>query len=219
MIAIAGIPGAGKSTVGRLVAESLNLIQSRNTCTENDGTFAINVPMDGFHYSRAHLATMPNPEEAIHRRGAAFTYDAEAYCDLVRILRRESASQSLNSNGSYDHSFEETVFAPSFDHALKDPVPGDIAIRSHSKIIIFEGNYCALDRAPWSDAAKMMDELWFVSVGRDVAANRLIQRHVASGICPDEDTARHRVHSTDLLNADDVMANRLPVQEMICEHV
>ncbi len=214
MIAIAGIPGAGKTTVGRLVVNRLNQIHAQSIGSVNDGTFAINLPMDGFHYSRAYLAAMPNPKEAIYRRGAAFTFDAEGYYELVRKLREEPVVPQGDGSSS---SVEQTVYAPSFDHAVKDPVADDIAIEPRSRVLVFEGNYCALNRPPWSDAAKVMDEIWFIAIDRNVARERLVKRHVASGICPDEAFARHRVDSTDSLNAEDVLANLLPVQETICE--
>jgi hypothetical protein len=43
----------------------------------------------------------------------------------------------------------------------------------------------------------------------------IVARHVASGISPDAATADHRISSSDFLNADDILENRLPVQELI----
>ncbi len=159
--------------------------------------------MDGYHYSRARLAAMPNPEEAIHRRGAAFTFDAEKFCDLVGKLREPLTAAS------------KTIYAPSFDHAIKDPVADSIAISVESRIVFLEGNYISLDREPWMSAAQLMDERWFVSVERDVARERLAKRHVASGIVPDAPAAYQRIDSTDGLNADDILDNRLEVDEEI----
>ncbi len=69
--------------------------------------------MDGFHYSRAHLAGMANPTEAIHRRGAAFTFDAPGFLALIQALVAKPVT---------------TVLGPSFDHAVKDPVADAIAM-------------------------------------------------------------------------------------------
>lgn len=159
--------------------------------------------MDGFHLYRSQLADMPNPEEAIHRRGAAFTFDAERFHRLVLSLREPLTDTTT------------TVYAPSFDHALKDPVENDIAVPREAGVIIFEGLYLSLDREPWRSAARLMDEIWFVDVDREIARGRLVKRHVASGIVPDEAAARHRVASTDFRNADDIIQNRLPVDECI----
>ncbi|PYH95802.1 hypothetical protein BO71DRAFT_397762 [Aspergillus ellipticus CBS 707.79] len=159
--------------------------------------------MDGYHLSRAQLAAMPDPATAIHRRGAAFTFDAAAFYRLVQRLREPLTPDS------------PVIYASSFDHAVKDPVLDDIAIAPHSRVLVFEGLYLSLNREPWSLAAALMDEHWFIDVDREVARGRLVKRHVASGIVPDVAAAEHRISSTDFLNADDILKNRLPVQEMI----
>jgi pantothenate kinase len=194
---VSGIPGSGKTTLASVVAERVNQLEGAGS------GFAICLPMDGYHLSRAQLAAMPDPATAIHRRGAAFTFDGDAYYRLVQTLRAP-----VNPNSP-------TVYAPSFDHAIKDPVADDIAILPESRVIIFEGLYLNLDRAPWNLAASLMDECWFIEVDRSIARSRLIKRHVASGIVPDAAAADHRITSTDFLNGDDIMENRLPVQELI----
>jgi pantothenate kinase len=52
------------------------------------------------------------------------------------------------------------LYAPSFDHALKDPIYNDIPISPTTRIVIFEGLYLSLNIKPWSQAAALMDELW-----------------------------------------------------------
>ncbi|RAK97955.1 P-loop containing nucleoside triphosphate hydrolase protein [Aspergillus ibericus CBS 121593] len=159
--------------------------------------------MDGFHLSRAQLAAMPNAVEAIHRRGAAFTFDGEGFLQLVQRLREPLGAGS------------NIVYAPGFDHAVKDPVADEIPILPTSRVLIFEGNYLALYRDPWRSAAGLMNELWFIDVDREVARERLVKRHVLTGVTPDEASARHRIASTDFLNADDIVENQLPVQEIV----
>ncbi|PYI06061.1 P-loop containing nucleoside triphosphate hydrolase protein [Aspergillus sclerotiicarbonarius CBS 121057] len=197
LISVSGIPGCGKTTLGGAVAARLNEL------VNSDGEFAVCIPMDGYHLSRAQLAAMPDPETAIHRRGAAFTFDGEGYYRLVQSLREPLTPDS------------PTIYAPSFDHAIKDPVADDIPIRPQSKVVIFEGLYLSLNREPWSQAAALMDESWFIDVDREVARSRLVKRHVASGIVPDTQAAEDRIRTTDFLNADDIMDNRLPVQEVL----
>ncbi|KAL2672738.1 hypothetical protein Neosp_013452 [[Neocosmospora] mangrovei] len=143
VIGISGVPGSGKSTLARILAARVNAIwKARNQMAES---VAVDIPMDGFHYSRVHLASMPDPTTAIHRRGAAFTFDADAFHGLIQQLVRVPA-QSLK--------------APSFDHAAKDPVKDTIDIPASARIVLVEGNYCTLNRRPWSDAASLMTELW-----------------------------------------------------------
>lgn len=60
-----------------------------------------------------------------------------------------------------------------------------------------------------------MDELWFLDVDREIGRVRLVKRHVASGFVLDLAAAEERVATTDMLNADDVLNNRLPIDEFI----
>lgn len=119
---MSGIPGSGKTTLAAAVVERVN--QLENTNNES----AVCIPMDGY-LSRAKLATMPDPTIAIHRRGAAFTFDVEAFYELVLALREPITATS------------PTLHAPSFDHAVKDPVADDIAISPGVRVVVFKGLY------------------------------------------------------------------------------
>jgi len=109
---------------------------------------------------------MPDPQHAHDRRGAEFTFDGDAFLRLVRKVREPSPKNN--------------IYAPSFDHAIKDPVANDICIAVSDRVIVFEGNYLSLDKQPWKEAAELMDELWFVEVDFEVAGKRLVGRYVAS---------------------------------------
>ena len=162
------------------------------------------VPLDGYHLSRAQLSAMPDAATANARRGAAFTFDGEAFLTLVRKLREPLLPES------------QTVYAPSFDHAVKDPVADDVPIPPSARVLLFEGNYLSLDKSPWKDAAALMDELWFVQVDFDVARRRLVRRHVKAGIASDEEAAHRRVTENDLVNGDEIVRDRIAdIQEVI----
>ncbi|KAL4868238.1 hypothetical protein BDV12DRAFT_186071 [Aspergillus spectabilis] len=183
LIDLSGIPGSGKSTLGAAVAARINQIENA------DSKFAVCLPMDGYHLSRAQLAAMPDPATAIHPRGAAFTFDTEAFYRLVQSLQHPVTPSA-------------TIYAPSFDHTIKDPIADDIRISP------------SLDREPWDLAAALLDESWFIDVDRRIAQARLVKRHVASGTVPAVAAAEHRISSPGFLNADAIMGNRLPVQEL-----
>jgi pantothenate kinase len=137
--------------------------------------------MDGYHLSRTQLDAMPDPTNAHARRGAAFTFDGTSFLNLVKKLRQPICPET------------QTLYAPSFDHAIKDPIDNDIAIPTSVRIIIFEGNYCSLDKDPWNKAADLMDERWFVDVDFEVARKRLIYRHIQAGIASNgEEAGRKR---------------------------
>lgn len=159
--------------------------------------------MDGYHLTRAQLSAMPDPTHAFARRGAAFTFDGEKFLTLVQDLRKPLTADS------------KSIYAPSFDHAVKDPLDDDIEIPASCRVVFFEGNYLSLDKVPWSTAAGLMDELWFVDVDFEVARGRLVRRHVKAGIAKDKAEAEKRVAENDLINGAEILENRLPVQEIV----
>lgn len=163
------------------------------------------IPMDGYHLSREQLSAMQDPDTAHARRGAAFTFDAPAFLALVKKLREPILPES------------STLYAPSFDHATKDPVQDDIPIHPGHRILVFEGNYLSLGSgAPeWKEAAELMDELWFVEVDEKVARDRLIKRHIVAGLANNESEAALRADNNDLVNGKEIIKGRLSVHEVI----
>ena len=159
--------------------------------------------MDGYHFSRAQLSAMPDPLQAHARRGAAFTFDAASFLKLVRALREPIAPET------------KTLRAPSFDHALKDPVQDDIPILPSARIVVFEGNYLSLGQGDWKVAAELMDELCFVNVDLAVARRRLISRHVKAGIASTEAEAAKRADENDLVNGQQIMDERMDVHVIV----
>jgi pantothenate kinase len=194
----------GKTTLAAKVANGLNKKHAQQSPgTYNGNLLAAFVPMDGYHLSRSQLDAMPDPVNAHARRGAAFTFDGESFLSLIQELRKPLCPET------------QTLFAPSFDHAVKDPVENDIAIAPSVRIIIFEGNYCSLSHGPWKEAAQLMDELWFVDVSFDTARKRLVHRHVQAGIAKDKEEAGKRADENDLVNGREIVENRLDVHELI----
>lgn len=204
MIAISGIPGSGKSGLASTMAQRINELYS----AEHPGSppIATDIPMDGYHLTRAELAQMPDPEVAKARRGAAFTFDGSKFVRLVQALRDPLTAQS------------SSLYAPSFDHAVKDPVEGDIAIPASCRAVFFEGNYLSLNKEPWNEAASLMDELWFVDVDFETARKRLLRRHVQAGIAQNEEEADKRARENDLVNGKEIVDYRMDVQEIITSH-
>ncbi|KAK4998974.1 hypothetical protein LTR66_001895 [Elasticomyces elasticus] len=206
MIAVSGIPGSGKTTLAAKVVSRINHLHHETMPgLLSDPGVATFLPMDGYHLSREQLSAMPDPVTAHRRRGAAFTFDAPAFLALVKKLREPLCAET------------ETIYAPSFDHAVKDPVEDDIPISPTSRILILEGNYLSLGTgAPeWKEAAEMMDELWFVEVDEAVARERLTKRHVLSGIAANEEEARKRADEIDLVNGREISRGRLKCDETI----
>jgi pantothenate kinase len=155
------------------------------------------IPMDGYHLSRAQLDAMPDPTNAHARRGAAFTFDADSFLKLVETLKEPICPETM------------TLYAPSFDHAVKDPVEDGIPITPSERICIFEGNYCSLNKGKWKEAAGLMDELWFMEVDFNVARERLARRHVKAGITRDLDEGYKRADENDLVNGREIVDDKI----------
>ncbi|KAI8836560.1 phosphoribulokinase/uridine kinase [Chytridium lagenaria] len=182
-IAIAGIPGSGKTTLASLLKSQIPLP-------------TIIVPMDGFHLTRAQLDQLPDPSEAHRRRGAPFTFNPDALLSLTHRIHTQTAS-------------DPPIYAPSFDHSLKDPIENDIEILSTHRIIIFEGLYLHLASPdPWPKLE--FDERWFVPCSKQIAEQRLVKRHVETGVAPNAKAALDRIRNSDMINADLILTNRLP---------
>lgn len=165
--------------------------------------------MDGYHFSRAQLSRMPDPAVAHARRGAEFTFDGASYLQLIRRVRAQEPLPGPPLPPAV------TLRAPSFDHALKDPVEDDIAILGSSRILLFEGLYLSLDREPWSTAARLMDRLWFVDVDRRLARARLVERHVLTGVAATKEEAERRADESDLVNGDQIVSGRMDVHIVV----
>ncbi|KAI0969169.1 P-loop containing nucleoside triphosphate hydrolase protein [Xylaria arbuscula] len=190
VIAFSGPLGSGKSTIAEQVVQRINTIFQRPLATC--------LAMDGFHYTRAYLNTLPNHIEAHTYRGAAWTFDADGVVDLVKTL---SASRNATE--------PITILAPSFDHNLKDPVPDAIRIEPETEVVIIEGNWLLLDRDPWKQITEHVDDTWFVDVDPELALHRIARRHLAAGIEDTWEAAITRAKSNDLRNGNEVRTNLL----------
>lgn len=124
VIGVAGGPGSGKSTLAREVVKRINVLEGTEV--------AVSVPMDGFHYYRRELDSMPDPAQAHARRGAHWTFDAAAYVECVRRVKGKAG---------------EALSAPAFNHGVGDPVEGGIKVLPKHKIVVSEGNYLLLGAA------------------------------------------------------------------------
>jgi len=93
---------------------------------------------------------MPGDLCPFQRRGAPFTFDSESFVQLVQQLSCSPVTETDET--------ENTIWAPSFDHAIKDPVERDIRISSSQKIILLEGSYLLLDEYPWNLIREMASE-------------------------------------------------------------
>lgn len=144
--------------------------------------YAVVVPMDGYHLPRSLLDA-----EGLRRRGAQYTFDAAAFRKDIQQLKQ-------THSGSF----------PTFDHAEKDPKPGQIQVTPAVPMIIVEGIYVLM--RDWQ-LESLFDLRVFVDCDLDVATERLTLRHVACGISQTAEEGRHRALTNDRLNSLDILAD------------
>lgn len=174
--AIAGAPGSGKSTVADALAERLNAGRA--------GMAAV-LPMDGYHYDDLYLV----PAGLRPRKGAPDTFDVGGlYHTLSRIRDRS----------------EPFVAVPVFDRDIEIARAGARMIASDTPVIIVEGNYLLLERAPWSRLRPLFDVAVLVDVPEPVLRARLTARWQHYNLTPDE--IAWKLDGNDLPNGRAVIA-------------
>ncbi|KAJ5668688.1 hypothetical protein N7462_009758 [Penicillium macrosclerotiorum] len=191
LVAIAGIPGSGKTTTAHEVIHLLN---------QDPAVHAALLSMDGFHLSRATLDRLPDPTEAHLRRGAPWTFDVGRFVAFMHELRAWADSTPLTTPSSGSWAAADVLRAPAFDHKAKDPVEDGMVVTPDASIVIVEGNYLLLDEPEWRDLAPLVDYRVFVDTDLEEARERTARRHVQAGIEKTLEEGYRRVDSNDYLN-------------------
>lgn len=177
IVALAGAPASGKSTLAETAERSLN-----------DATLGVCavLPMDGFHYDDAVLEARGWRA----RKGAPHTFDVGG---LIAMLHR------LRANA------EPAVAVPRFDRGLEIARAGAELIESSVRLILVEGNYLLLKEAPWNDLAPLFDLTVMIESDEETRAARLRQRWLDHNLSAPEITAK--LEENDLPNGRYVYAN------------
>ncbi|PJF11048.1 nucleoside triphosphate hydrolase [Pseudorhodobacter sp. MZDSW-24AT] len=161
VVAIAGAPGAGKSTLAEALCDALN---------QRQPGVAVVMPMDGYHLDNALL----DARGLRDRKGSPPTFDVDG---LARDLARVRAA-------------DRPVILPVFDRDLDLARAGAREVGPEVPIIVIEGNYLLLDQAPWRDLAPMFDMTVFVEVPEAELERRLVARWLHYGHAPEAARAR-----------------------------
>jgi pantothenate kinase len=178
IIGMAGTPGSGKSTLATQLAEEVNARTTPNTM--------IALGMDGFHLTKAELRQFPDPAEAFARRGAPWTFDANALQQRILGLRAAAGSAELTW--------------PGFQHDVGDPIEAANTIPASTRLIIVEGLYLLHQADGWQAISQLFDERWYLDTPLATAMERLALRHMqAWGVT--RAAAEHRIATNDRPNA------------------
>jgi pantothenate kinase len=146
--AIAGPPGAGKSTLAESAVERLN--------AEEPGSAAV-FPMDGFHYDDLVLV----PRGLRPRKGAPETFDVAGFSHMLGRLR---ANKELE------------IAVPVFDRSIEIARAGGRMIPQSVRHIVVEGNYILLKTGDWADLHRHYDTTVLVVVPETELRRRLEER-------------------------------------------
>ncbi|KAJ3148581.1 hypothetical protein HDU89_004679 [Geranomyces variabilis] len=187
IVAVAGIPGSGKTTLAASLVALLNAAQPSAPSKQPPPPLAIAVPMDGFHLTKTELSTSADPVLFHARRGAPFTFDPTALLILLRRIRYDSP--------------HETIPAPAFSHATGDPVAGAIQIAPHHRVVVVEGLYLLADVDPWCHIRPLCDLCYWLDVDLTTARERVVVRHIDAGLASTRQEAEMRWELNDQLNA------------------
>lgn len=174
--AIAGAPGAGKSTAAERMVDALN--------DREPGSAAI-LPMDGFHLDDGVLIA----RGLLQRKGAPETFD---FGGLASVLSR------LKANA------EAEIAVPVFDRSIEISRAGARVIGQSVRHLVVEGNYLLLDADPWRRLQGIFDTTVLLAVSEDVLRSRLAARWAALGF--DGVAALAKLETNDLPNATLVTA-------------
>ena len=143
--------------------------------------------MDGFHLANRELERLGRRD----RKGAADTFDADGYVELLRRLRDPG---------------EELVYAPEFRRDIEEPIASAVPVPREVPLVVTEGNYLLVDSGGWRRVGPLLDETWYLDPPEDVRIERLVARHVAYG--KDPAAARTWSLGSDQRNADLIASTR-----------
>jgi pantothenate kinase len=132
MVAVAGPPGAGKSTLADNLASAL----------QAKGESAEVLPMDGFHMDNAILIERGQ----LARKGIPETFDVRAFLDIVKAVRPG----------------DQEVLVPVFDRSRELAIASARVVSPDHRFIIVEGNYLlsARENGPSSKACSTIRSCW-----------------------------------------------------------
>lgn len=160
LIAIAGPPGAGKSTMADKVASGLKA----------KGESAVVLPMDGFHMDNAVLIE----RGLLARKGIPETFDVRGFLDIVKAVRPA----------------DQEVLVPVFDRSRELAIASARPIDPKDRFIIIEGNYLLFTQGKWAELDGIFDYTIMLAPPMEVLEERLWDRWRGYKLTEEEASAK-----------------------------
>ena len=190
IVAIAGSPGSGKSTLSEHLKAGINAVRPGH---------ADILMMDGFHFDDMVL----NERGHRPRKGAPHTFDIDGFRVMLERLHRDDGRD---------------VAVPVFDRSIEIARAGGRIIEGSAKIILAEGNYLLLNQPRWVDLAPLFDLTVMVQATERELEARLTARW--QGFNYDQDALKAKMEGNDLPNMRLVITNSVPADVVVrSDHV
>ncbi len=183
---LAAPPASGKSTLAAFLQQLSVAVPGLCPLTA--------VGMDGFHRPQAYLLSHTVERDGrilpmASVKGAPVTFDLPR---LREALARVAAGERCGW--------------PRYDRTLHEPVPD--AVRVEGNLVLAEGNYLLLDEEGWRELREMADYTVGISAPPGILRRRLLARHIAGGMTPEE--AEAKVERSDMANIRLCLRRTLP---------
>lgn len=175
IVAVAGPPGAGKSTFAERLREVLD--------APAPGRAAL-LAMDGFHYDDRVLEARGDRP----RKGAPHTFDIDGLGAMLARLKADDGRE---------------IAVPVFDRSIEIARAGAAIIPAGARIVVVEGNYLLLDDPAWAPLRAFFDLTVMLAVPRAVLVERLSARWQGYGMS--EAAIVEKLDGNDLPNVDRVL--------------
>ncbi|MBB3315216.1 pantothenate kinase [Rhizobium sp. BK181] len=160
LIAIAGPPGAGKSTMADNLADALRA----------RGETAEVLPMDGFHIDNAILIE----RGLLSRKGIPETFDVRGFLDIIRAVRPA----------------DQEVLIPVFDRSRELAIASARVVSPEHRFIIVEGNYLLFSQGKWAELEGIFDYSVMLAPPIEVLEERLWERWRGYKLSEEEASAK-----------------------------
>lgn len=179
IVAIAGAPASGKSTLAAWLVKQID--------ARLGAECSVVLPMDGYHYDNAVI----EPMGLLSRKGSPDTFDAAGFTHLLNRLQEKR-----------DTDLEQSVAIPVFDREQDLARAGAVLVTPDKSVIVAEGNYLLLPRPEWTAMLRCFDLTVSLDVPSEILEHRLVERWLELG--HSQSQALERAMQNDIPNAETV---------------